>query len=133
MAMDRNEFGWRKTKSEQGSFFPHGNKATPEKITEDAESLSLKSPCMYEVFVVHDEQTPMDFATMVLQKFFYKSQEEATYVTLEAHRRGQGLCGKFTRDVAETKITLVNDYAHKYNYPLKCVMQKESCHVIKKP
>ncbi len=126
MTEERNEFGWKKVGDSR--------KTTPKVAgSEEAATESATLPCMYEVFLVNDGQTPMDFFTLLLKKFFNKSQEEATYVTLETHKRGQGLCGKFTRDVAETKITLVSDYAHKYNYNVKCVMQKESCHAIKKP
>lgn len=126
MTDERNEFGWRKMGG--------GKRTTPKPAATKEESIEMmEMPPMYEVLLVNDGQTPMDFFTLILQKFFNKSQEEATYVTLETHKRGQGLCGKFTRDVAETKITLVSDYAHKYNYDIKCVMQKESCHAIKKP
>lgn len=126
MSDERNEFGWRKLGG--------GRKMTPNGEADPQENQEMAElPSMYEVFLVNDGQTPMDFFTLLLKKFFNKSQEEATYVTLETHKRGQGLCGKFTRDVAETKITLVSDYAHKYNYEIKCVMQKESCHAIKKP
>ena len=126
MTEERNEFGWKKIGG--------GRRITPKSATNEGETAEISIiPSMYEVFLVNDGQTPMDFFTLVLQKFFNKSQEEATYITLETHKRGQGLCGKFTRDVAETKITLVSDYAHKYNYEIKCVMQKEPCHAIKKP
>lgn len=125
MSEERNKFGWKKLSESRNS--APVNASAPESAIELTET-----PSMYEVFLVNDGQTPMDFYTLVLKKFFNKSQEEATYVTLETHKRGQGFCGKFTRDVAETKITLVSDYAHKYNYEIKCVMQKESCDAIKK-
>ena len=125
MSEERNKFGWKKLSESRHS--APVDASAPESAIELTET-----PSMYEVFLVNDGQTPMDFYTLVLKKFFNKSQEEATYVTLETHKRGQGLCGKFTRDVAETKITLVSDYAHKYIYEIKCVMQKESCDAIKK-
>lgn len=125
MAEENNNLGWNG---------PSDSRKTTPHVETASESLAemMKAPSMYEIYLVNDGQTPMDFYTLILKKFFNKSQEEATYVTLETHKRGQGFCGKFTRDIAETKITLVSDYAHKYNYEIKCVMQKESCDAIKK-
>jgi ATP-dependent Clp protease adaptor protein ClpS len=127
MTEEGNEFSWKKINN------IHKSATKNEELSAPSALEASSAPCMYEVSLVNENQIPMDFLTLILKKFFNKSQEEATYITLEAHNRGHGICGKYTRDVAETKITLVSDYAHKYNYDIKCVMQKEPYHAIKKP
>jgi ATP-dependent Clp protease adaptor protein ClpS len=64
-----------------------------------------KKPSMYKVLMLNDDYTPMEFVVLVLEKFFSKSREEATQIMLHVHRRGVGICGVFTYEVAETKVT----------------------------
>jgi ATP-dependent Clp protease adaptor protein ClpS len=84
----------------------------------------LKRPPMYKVILLNDDFTPMEFVVEVLQKFFRMSREKAVQIMLHVHTRGQGVCGVFTFDVAETKVTQVNDYAREHEHPLKCTMEK---------
>ena len=84
-----------------------------------------KKPSMYKVMLLNDDYTPMEFVTQVLEQFFNKSQEEATRIMLHVHRRGVGLCGVFTFEIAETKVMQVMDYAKRNQYPLQCIMEKE--------
>jgi ATP-dependent Clp protease adaptor protein ClpS len=84
-----------------------------------------KKPSMYKVILLNDDYTPMDFVTHILQKFFSKTGEEATEIMLHVHRRGVGVCGIFTYEVAETKVSLVMDYARAHEQPLQCTMEKE--------
>jgi ATP-dependent Clp protease adaptor protein ClpS len=93
---------------------------------EEAEPLiELSEPRKYKVFLLNDDYTPMDFVVTVLQEFFYLNAEVATQIMLQVHRQGRGLCGVFTRDVAETKVVLVNDYARINQHPLLCSMEQE--------
>src|SRR3569832_416861 len=63
----------------------------------------LKQPPLYKVVILNDDYTPMDFVVEVLQKFFGLDSEKATQILLHVHTRGAGVCGVYTRDVAETK------------------------------
>jgi len=82
-------------------------------------------PSMYEVVLLNDDFTPMDFVVTILQQIFYKSSSEANEIMLQTHNTGEGHCGSFTKDVAETKMTQVIDCSRKNEYPLKCVLQKK--------
>ncbi len=84
-----------------------------------------KKPSMYKVLLLNDDYTPMEFVVLILEHFFKKSTEEATQIMLHVHRRGVGVCGLFTYEVAETKITQVVDLARQNQHPLQCTMEKE--------
>jgi ATP-dependent Clp protease adaptor protein ClpS len=84
-----------------------------------------KKPAMYRVLLLNDDFTPMDFVIHVLERFFSKNRQEATEIMLQVHRRGVGVCGIYTYEVAETKVSLVMDYARKNEHPLQCTMEKE--------
>ena len=83
-----------------------------------------KKPSMYNVILLNDNYTPMEFVVIVLEKFFNKKQEEATQIMLHVHKNGVGICGTFTFEVAEMKCKLVVDYAKKNEHPLQCTMEK---------
>jgi ATP-dependent Clp protease adaptor protein ClpS len=87
--------------------------------------LKPKKPAMFRVLLLNDDFTPMDFVVHVLEKFFAKNRQEATEIMLHVHRRGVGVCGVYTYEVAETKVNLVMDYARKNEHPLQCTMEKE--------
>lgn len=84
-----------------------------------------KKPSMYKVLLLNDDYTPMEFVIHVLERFFNKNAQEATDVMLHVHRRGVGLCGIYTYEVAETKVAQVMDFARQNEQPLQCVMEKE--------
>jgi len=84
-----------------------------------------KKPSMYKVLMLNDDYTPMEFVVHVLERFFNKSREEATQVMLHVHRRGVGLCGVYTYEIAETKVTQVMDFARQHQHPLQCTLEKE--------
>jgi ATP-dependent Clp protease adaptor protein ClpS len=84
-----------------------------------------KKPSMYKVLMLNDDYTPMEFVVHVLESFFGKSREEATRIMLHVHQRGVGVCGVYTYEVAETKVTQVIDYARKHQHPLQCTLEKE--------
>jgi len=84
-----------------------------------------KKPSMYKVLLLNDDYTPMEFVVHVLERFFSKGREEATRIMLHVHQKGVGICGVYTFEVAETKVTQVMDFARKHQHPLQCTMEKE--------
>lgn len=78
----------------------------------------LKPPPMYRVVLLNDDYTPMEFVVEVLETFFNMNREKATQVMLTVHTQGKGICGLFTRDIAETKATQVNQYSKDNQHPL---------------
>ena len=87
--------------------------------------VKTKKPSMYKVLLLNDDYTPMEFVVHVLERIFRKNQEEATQIMLHVHRRGVGICGVYTFDVAETKVVQVVDFARKHHHPLQCTMEKD--------
>ena len=75
--------------------------------------------------ILNDDYTPMEFVVHVLERFFQKTREEATRIMMHVHRRGVGVCGAFTYEVAETKVTQVMDLARQNQHPLQCTIEKE--------
>ncbi|MGB7184793.1 MAG: ATP-dependent Clp protease adapter ClpS [Burkholderiaceae bacterium] len=84
----------------------------------------VKPPPMFQVLLLNDDYTPMEFVVTVLQKFFGKSREAATQIMLKVHREGRGVCGVYPQDVAETKVDLVSSFAQQHQHPLQCVMEE---------
>ena len=84
-----------------------------------------KKPNLYKVLLLNDDYTPMEFVVHVLERFFNKGREEATRIMLHVHQKGVGVCGVFTFEVAETKVTQVMDFARQHQHPLQCTMEKE--------
>ena len=84
-----------------------------------------RKPAMYKVLMLNDDYTPMEFVVHVLERFFQKTREEATRIMLHVHRRGVGVCGVYTYEVAETKVTQVMDLARQNQHPLQCTIEKE--------
>ena len=84
-----------------------------------------RKPAMYKVLMLNDDYTPMEFVVHVLERFFQKNRDEATQIMLHVHRRGVGVCGVFTYEVAETKVTQVMDLARQNQHPLQCTIEKE--------
>jgi ATP-dependent Clp protease adaptor protein ClpS len=91
----------------------------------EAEKVKLKPPPMYKVMLLNDDYTPMEFVVDVLQNIFQKNREEATEVMLHVHQKGVGVCGVYTYEIAETKVTQTVDYARKNQHPLQCTLEKE--------
>ena len=83
-----------------------------------------KKPSMYNVLLLNDDYTPMEFVIMVLEKVFNKKEEEATQIMLHVHKKGIGVCGTFTYEVAESKCKSVMDMAKKNEHPLQSAMEK---------
>ncbi len=85
-----------------------------------------KKPSMYKVLMLNDDYTPMEFVVHLLERFFNMQRAEATHIMLHVHRRGVGVCGVFTYEVAETKVNLVMDFARKNEHPLQCTLEKDN-------
>ena len=81
-------------------------------------------PPLFQGILLNDDFTPMDFVIEVLQVFFSMNHEKATQVMLHVHTRGKGVCGVYTRDVAESKVTQVNEFSRLHQHPLLCSMEK---------
>ena len=84
----------------------------------------LKRPPLYKVILINDDYTPMDFVVHILEIFFSLNRETATRIMLEVHTRGKGVCGVYTHEIAETKVSQVNSYSREHQHPLLCTMEK---------
>ena len=83
-----------------------------------------KKPSNYKVLMLNDDYTPMEFVVLVLQRFFSMDIEDATRVMLQVHQQGIAICGVFTYEVAETKVSQVIDFARENQHPLQCTLEK---------
>jgi ATP-dependent Clp protease adaptor protein ClpS len=84
----------------------------------------LRRPPLFKVLLLNDDYTPMEFVVLVLETFFAMDREKATQIMLHVHTRGVGVCGVYTRDIAETKVIQVNDFARGHQHPLMCTMEE---------
>jgi ATP-dependent Clp protease adaptor protein ClpS len=83
----------------------------------------VKRPPLYKVVLLNDDYTPMDFVVHVLEVFFSMPRDKATQVMLQVHTRGKGVCGVFTREIAETKVHQVNTFSRENQHPLLCTLE----------
>jgi ATP-dependent Clp protease adaptor protein ClpS len=84
----------------------------------------LQRPPLYKVILLNDDFTPMDFVIEILMGFFAMPEDKATQVMLQIHTQGIGVCGTYTKDVAETKVYIVNEYSREHQHPLLCAMEE---------
>ncbi|HYA13842.1 MAG TPA: ATP-dependent Clp protease adaptor ClpS [Syntrophales bacterium] len=84
----------------------------------------LQEPKMYRVILHNDHYTTMDFVVEVLMLVFHKPAAEATKIMLDVHKKGAGMCGVYTYDIASTKVTLVHTMAKRREFPLKCSLEE---------
>ena len=98
--------------------------ATKQDTEQVLERQTVKPPPLYQVALLNDDYTPMDFVTFILKDVFHKTHEESVSIMLEIHHRGAGVCGVYTRDVAETKAELVITMSRRNEYPLQCRVEK---------
>jgi ATP-dependent Clp protease adaptor protein ClpS len=84
----------------------------------------LRRPPLFKVLLLNDDYTPMEFVVQVLETFFAMNREQATQIMLHVHTRGVGVCGVYTKDIAETKVVQVNDFARSHQHPLMCTMEE---------
>ena len=86
----------------------------------------LKRPRLYKVLLLNDDYTPMEFVVVVLEQFFAKPRELAVQIMLHVHQKGIGVCGVYPREIAETKVKQVMDFAQEHQHPLQCTMEPEN-------
>jgi ATP-dependent Clp protease adaptor protein ClpS len=90
----------------------------------EREAQRVEPPPMFQVVLLNDDYTPMEFVVVVLQQFFSKDREQATQIMLKVHREGKGVCGVFPRDIAATKVDRVTEFSRQHQHPLQCVMEE---------
>lgn len=86
----------------------------------------VRQPKMFQVLILNDDYTPMDFVIHVLMKFFSHSEGRATEIMWDVHKKGAGICGTYTKEIAETKSFQVNKYSELHEHPLKSTIQEVS-------
>ena len=92
-------------------------------VVVERKTARTKPPQMYQVVLLNDDYTPMEFVVMVLQQYFRRDLETATLIMLKIHHEGRGVCGVYTKDVAATKVELVLAAARRAGHPLQCIME----------
>ena len=102
---------------------PPSNPGDGDSVVLERRTQRTQPPQMYQVVMLNDDYTPMEFVVLVLQEFFNKDREAATQIMLKIHLDGKGVCGVFTRDVAATKVDQVLDAANQAGHPLQCVSE----------
>lgn len=85
----------------------------------------IDTPKMYKVIILNDDYTPMDFVVLVLRRFFAKTEEVAAEIMLDVHKKGAGVAGVYSLEIAEMKVMQVNQFAQMSQYPLKSTMEEE--------
>ena len=83
----------------------------------------LARPSMYQVILLNDDYTPMDFVIEILKRFFAMQEDKAAEIMWQIHSKGRGICGVYSRDIAETKVKQTNEFAQNHEHPLLCVME----------
>ena len=84
----------------------------------------LKEPEDYQVILLNDNYTTMDFVVEILMTIFHKPEEDAMRIMLDVHRKGKGMVGVYSWDIAQTKANQVHSLAKQYEFPLKCIVEK---------
>ena len=108
----------------------NGSKAPADSEGQGIGEVELDSrtdtPKMYKVILLNDDYTPMDFVVLVLRRFFGKSEEVAAQIMLDVHKKGAGVAGVYSLEIAEMKVMQVNQFAQLNQHPFKCIMEEES-------
>jgi ATP-dependent Clp protease adaptor protein ClpS len=94
-----------------------------DELAVDETKPKLKRPPLYKVVLLNDDYTPMDFVVHVLEAFFSLPRDKATQVMLQVHTQGKGVCGVYTREIAETKVHQVNTFSRDNQHPLLCTLE----------
>lgn len=84
----------------------------------------VAEPKRYMVILINDDFTPMEFVVEILRQFFNLDEESATRIMLNVHTKGKGVCGIYSKDIAETKVVMVNEFARENEHPLLCTMEE---------
>jgi ATP-dependent Clp protease adaptor protein ClpS len=102
----------------------HYEWVTPDSDLLEKEKTQTKPPSMYNVLLMNDDYTPMDFVIDILGRFFSMDLDKATQIMLKVHYEGKAICGTYTAEVAETKVAQVTAYSRENGHPLLCTMEK---------
>ena len=94
--------------------------------TEEKTGHKIGKPSPFNVFLLNDDYTTMEFVVDILKKIFGKNLTEATQIMLQVHKKGVGLAGVYPREIAETKVETVHKMARENEFPLKCLMEKKN-------
>jgi len=113
------EWVWQVTGDEEGEIGQGGHSL----VVEEAQP-QVKKPPLYQVVLLNDDYTPMEFVVDVLERIFALDRMRATRIMLEVHTRGKGVCGVFTYEIAETKVAQVMTYSRQHQHPLLCTMEE---------
>jgi ATP-dependent Clp protease adaptor protein ClpS len=92
-------------------------------VVVERQTQKTEPPPMYQVVLLNDDYTPMEFVVLVLQEYFNRDLETATQIMLKIHHEGRGVCGVYSKDVAATKVELVLAAARRGGHPLQCIME----------
>jgi ATP-dependent Clp protease adaptor protein ClpS len=92
-------------------------------VVAERKAARIKPPSLYQVVLLNDDYTPMEFVVMVLQQYFQRDFDTATHIMLKIHHEGRGVCGVYPKDVAATKVELVLTAARRAGHPLQCIME----------
>jgi ATP-dependent Clp protease adaptor protein ClpS len=92
-------------------------------VVVERKAAKTKPPQLYQVVMLNDDYTPMEFVVMMLQQYFQRDPDTATLIMLKIHHEGRGVCGVYTKDVAATKVELVLTAARRDGHPLQCIME----------
>lgn len=113
----------KKPPTTPGPIVPAQQSGGGDSVVLERVPLKVKPPQMYQVVMLNDDYTPMEFVVVVIQEFFGKDRETATQIMLKIHLDGKGVCGVYSRDVASTKVDQVMDAAREAGHPLQCVSE----------
>lgn len=94
-----------------------------QETAQETQITAISPPPMYQVILLNDDYTPMDFVVLILQKVFHKNGAQAEKIMLQVHHEGRGVCGVYTRDIAATRVDMVLLLAKAAEHPLKCIME----------
>ena len=89
------------------------------------EKIELKKPKLFKVILLNDDYTPMEYVVNLIKVVFRKNESEAVNIMLMVHKKGSGVCGIFTKEIAETKVETVLKMARSDQHPLKCIMEPD--------
>ena len=117
--------GLRVVMSDERDDDDRGNDGRGVGVLEAKPKAKTKKPSLYKVLMLNDDYTPMEFVVHVLVNFFGRSEEQATQIMLHVHQKGVGVCGVYTLEVAEAKVTQTIDFARQNNHPLQCEIEKD--------
>jgi len=90
----------------------------PKIEIETSFDIELDEPPMYKVLLHNDDYSTMDFVVMVLTRIFHKTTQQAEQIMIQVHEKGKGLCGVYTKEIAQTKVEQVKVLAKQNEFPL---------------